>query len=651
MAWALQTTGVMRCLPCLFAISACGPSTMMTADDDDGGELPDPDPLPVVCTAGTRFSPGTSYFKEVTAAANLTGVLGQRINVADFDGDGYPDLLVRKGAAGVEDFSSPAGRHTWLLRNRGDFTFEDVTQSSGLLAMRGGGSGGRPIWVAAFADVDNDGDLDAYTGTVTSDTGASGGEHSEIMLNDGHGAFTFGPETSDIRAIGRIDTVAGASFVDFDRDGNLDLWLPQHNYDTASSIVPQQDRLYAGDGTGGFTDVTAIVGLETKPWTSIADLNAGLAHTRAWGALACDLDGDGTTELLAPSYGRSPNHLWQGKRVGGQVQYANRSVASGYAYDADQTWKDNQFARCYCQANPSAQDCAGVPAPAISCSNNWNHASDREPYRLGGNSAATSCGDLDNDGDMDLLTSEIKHWWAGAGSDGSEVLVNTGAAVVFERPGDAALGLAIQHTGSWDEGHMTNTLFDFDNDGWLDIYQGGSDYPGNRGRLYHQTSALSFEEVATSDFFSHFRSHGVAVADFDRDGDLDIIVGHSLARCDAECQPTDNVRIFENTHASAGNWLQLTLRAPGSAMINASAVGARITIEAGGITQTREIGGGYGHYGAQDDMTVHVGLGTACDAEVTVRWPDADLTTEHVTLQAGYRYLVEPGKTPVVVTK
>jgi hypothetical protein len=632
----------MRSALWFLAIAACGPSMAGSGEDDTTD--------PPVCTAGTRFSPGTSYFKEVTAAANLTGVQGQRINVADIDGDGYPDLLVRKGTAGIEDFSSPAGRHTWLMRNRGDFTFEDVTQSSGLLAMRGGGAGGRPIWVAAFADVDNDGDLDAYTGTVTSDTVASGGEHSEIMLNDGTGHFSFGPETADIRAVGRIDTVAGASFVDFDRDGKIDIWVTQHNYDTTTSIVPQQAHLYAGDGTGRFTDVTAAVGLETKPWSSVADLNAGLAHARAWGALACDLNGDGTPELLTPSYGRSPNHLFQGSRVGAQVHFTNRSVVSGYAFDGDQTWKDNQFARCYCQANPTAEDCAGVPAPSIVCSNSWDHANDRQPYRLGGNSAATSCGDLDNDGDMDLMTSEIKHWWAGSGSDGSEVLVNNGSAdIVFGRPGDAALGLEIHKTRTdWDEGHMTNTLFDFDNDGWLDIYQGGSDYPGNRGRLYHQKGPLSFEEVATSDFFEHFRSHGVAVADFDRDGDLDIIVGHSLARCDAECYPTDNVRIFENTQGSAGNWVQLTLRAPDSPAINASAVGARITIKAGGVTQTREVGGGYGHYGAQDDMTVHVGLGTACDAEVTVRWPDADLTTDHFTLEAGRRYLVEPGRDPEV---
>jgi hypothetical protein len=503
--------------------------------------------------------------------------------------------------------------------------------------------------VVAFADIDNDGDLDAYTGTVTSDPVASGGEHSEIMINDGTGHFTLGP-VSDVSAAARVDTVAGASFVDFDRDGFIDLWVPQHDDGSGSlSVVGAQAHLFRGDGTGAFTDVTTSAGLTTNPWTSTSDLDAGLAHPRATGALACDLDGDGTTELLAPADARTPNHLYRGMRDGTVVTFANRGVASGYAYDSDVDWTDNQLARCYCQSDPTAQDCAGVPAPIIPCIAGWNHATDRELYRLGGNTESTACGDVDNDGDMDLMTSELRHWYVGGSSDPSEVLVNTGdPQVTFARPGAAAMGLAIEYaTLDWNEGLMTAAFWDFDNDGWLDIYEGATDYSGNRGHLYHQKAPLSFEEVATSDFFSHFRSQGLAIADFDRDGDLDIVVGHSLLRCDSECQPTDNIRMFVNTQGSAGNWIELTLSAHDGA-INGAAIGARVRVTAGGITQTREVGGGYGH-SAQDDVTVHVGLGTACEATVEIRWPDAALTTETYTLQAGHRFAIVPGTSPVAL--
>jgi hypothetical protein len=444
--------------------------------------------------------------------------------------------------------------------------------------------------------------------------------------------------------------------VDFDRDGRLDLFIPQNSYAVAGSqSMPQQDRLYRGDGSGRFTLVTPDVGMTTESWSNFDDLNQGLAHSNAWAALACDLNGDGTPELLAPSYGRAPNHLWQGAGTGAGTTYANRSVASGYAFDGNQTWQDNEFARCYCQANPTAEDCGGVPAPKVSCSQpNWNHQNDRQPFRLGGNSGATFCADIDNDGDMDLLTGEIKHWWAGSGADGSEVLVNSGEADTrFDRPGDAALGLEIQHpAANWDEGHMTNSVFDFDNDGWPDVYVGASDYAGNHGLLYHQGSKLKFVEVPVAQGIDHNRSHGVVFADFDRDGDLDVLVGHSRARCDAtqpnDCYATANVRLFENVLGQGGNFVQLRL--VGGEGSNRSAVGARVTLKAGDVTQTQEVGGGFGHYGSQNELVLHFGLGAACEAEVTVRWPNGALTTQTVTLPAGHRFVLEQG-TPAKLDK
>jgi len=600
-----------------------------------GNKLPDP-----VCDEGaTPWTPGTSAYSEGTTLWGLEGVEGTRLVAVDFDGDGWTDLHVHRGSLGArEDFTGEDPRRSWLLRNNQGQGFVDVTQASGIRQTRDGAEGvGRAGSVVAFGDVDNDGDMDVFTavndpdGTKTEDT-------SELLINQGDGTFVLGPDDAPWRV--QTDAPAGATFVDADRDGNLDLWVPRNSIDGQ----PAQDRLYKGDGTGGFTDITEQAGLSTATWGDIETLNQGRAHSNAWSANACDLDADGWPELLAASYGRAPNHLWHNE--GGT--FTNVSVESGYAYDDNMDYTDNQFFRCWCQANPGGQDCASTPPPQIQCSTiNWRDPLDREPYRNGGNSAATSCRDVDNDGDIDLLTGEIQHWWAGQASDEAQLLINDGTGT-FSRPGVQALGLTRElPETSWDKGDMTNSFVDFDNDGWSDVFIGSSDYPGTRSFLWHQDSALSFTPVSTDDFFEHTRSHGVAVADFDRDGDLDIVVGHSRSRCGgaSDCYERPKVRLFENS--LGGNYVQLALQGTGAS--NRGAVGARVKVTADGVTQTFEVGGGYGHYGAQNPQVVHAGLGAACEAEVEVRWPEIPFSTETFTLPAGHRFRIVQGEGEVTV--
>jgi hypothetical protein len=298
------------------------------------------------------------------------------------------------------------------------------------------------------------------------------------------------------------------------------------------------------------------------------------------------------------------------------------------------------------------EGCAGLPRSRLGapCDTNWDPGTDTRPFRLGGNSGSTTCGDIDNDGDLDLLTGEIQHWWAGVNSDHAEVLVNSGVMdVAFTRPGREAMGIVIPHDdpAGWNEGIMTNAIFDFDNDGWPDLYFGMSDYPGNHGILVHQTSALSFESVPRELGIDHNRSHGIAIADFDRDGDLDVVVGHSNARCDAaapdNCYPTRQVRLWDNQ--IGGNFVQLSLVGVAA---NRSAVGARVELTAGGVTQRHDVEGGHGHFGQQDDLVQHFGLGTAREGDVTIRWPDATLTEQTFHVVAGHRFLVRQGEDPVL---
>lgn len=584
-------------------------------------------------------------FRESTAGRGLDGVEGLRLSAVDLDGDGLAELIARRVGTVVDDFSPGGTRAVWVLHNEGG-RFVDVTESSGLLASRTG-SGTRPAEVMAFADVDGDGDLDAYTGFTDPDKLALHADSAEIALNDGTGHFSLGPAESDLRRAGQAVAISGASFTDFDRDGRIDLWVGNGSL----SSGPTQDHLYRGNGDGSFVDVTRELGLQTRSWRSLEDLDQALAHSNAWSTAACDLNDDGWPELLAASYGRAPNHLWQGTGSG----YLNRSIASGYAFDERTDWTTNESARCWCKLHPDAEDCAGVPEPElIRCETDedafrWNHDTDRHPFRLGGNSGTTVCADIDNDGAIDLLTTEIVHWDVGASSDPSELLLNSGEADVrFTRPGNEVSGLTKEHDRTdWNDGDMTAAVFDYDNDGWPDVWIGTSDYPGARGHLYRQIEKGRFVEVAPADGIDSKAAHGVAVADFDGDGDLDIVVGHSRARCEDQCYETSNVRYFENLAGAAGNWVHLQLE--GGEGSNRAAIGARVEVTAGGVTRTQEISGGHGHYGIQHDLVAHFGLGESCAAEVRVIWPDAARTEQLFTVQAGYRYRVVQGQMPSAV--
>ncbi|MBM4360428.1 MAG: CRTAC1 family protein [Deltaproteobacteria bacterium] len=618
-----------------------------------------------VCTAfeASSWKPGQKAFRDATKDWGIEGVLAVRVNVLDVDRDGWPDLFVRNGG-GPDSFGAGGTRTRFLLRNNGKHSFEDITEKSGITAVRSAENAatGRIAEVAAAADVDGDGDVDVYMAKANTSPADKKQELSELMLNDGKGGFTFGPENNGLRGVGMPAVPVGATFSDVNRDGHVDVFVSHNMMPNAGS--PLQDRLFLGDGQGGFTDQTFALGLKTLAWVDVTKLNQALGHTWGWGATSCDLNNDGLPELLSASYGRAPNHLWQASGTPGNMTLVNRSVPSGYAFDPREDWTDNLSAQCHCADNPTDDACDKVPAPpsANVCTNlkaafggkyRWNHATDREPWRLGGNSATTTCADLDNDGFMDLLTGEIVHADVGSSSDPAELMFNTGEADVrFERPGRAATGLTREHEGSyWDDGDMNNAVFDFDGDGWQDVYISSSDYPGTRGFLYHQKAPRTFEAVPLEDGIDHLRSAGAIAVDLDRDGDLDLVVGHSRFRCGKpykdDCYDTTQLRIFENLENDANH--HLTLRLEGTYGSNRVAVGARVSVTTCGLTQTRQIEGGHGHQGAQEDAVLTFGLGAQSEAEVTIVWPDATSTTQSFKVAADAFYDVKQGEEPVLV--
>ncbi len=578
---------------------------------------------PRVCRTPSALG-GGPYFKDATAAWGLypasLAVAGLRLASADLDGDGYPDLVVHDlGTNNRDDLTaSPPKRYKKLLLNRpapgGGRRFEDVTDASGLFVLRDGGGLGRATHFAVFGDVNNDGNLDVFTGTyVNADPGVTPkdpGDRNELLLGDGKGGFKLAPKSALWHK--EMYSTTSAAFVDFDRDGKLDLFVG-YFYEIYGLLPANQDRLYRGNGDGTFTEVTDAVGLTTLRASGFAE---GKNSRPTYGVTACDVDGDGDQDLLVSAYGRQWNMLW--RNDGGTFVEVGRP--SGFAADELLDYSDNEFYRCTCQQSGS---CSGVPAPVIDCKGaSWTPGADDQPWRLGGNTFTTLCADVDNDGDLDLFNAAIRHWHIGKSSDPSQLLRNTGETPLrFERPGNDALGLTRKHTVSdWNEGDISAAFFDFDGDGLQDLLLMDSDYPDTHTWLFRQRPDHTFEEISQTAGIDHDRGQELTVADFDGDGDLDVIMGTSSARGGPA---VPQVYFYENQVGARGNWLKVRLRGTGAGGASASAIGARVIVEAGGVKQLRDVDGGHGHFGLQNDLVLHFGLGAACDVDkLEVIWPD-----------------------------
>ena len=607
---------------------------------------------PAACLTPPALPSGALY-TDITEEAGLRGITGVRVIAADLNGDGWTDLVVHGGGAKTRD--SAAAPMKRLLLNQGGW-FVDVTAKSGLLDSRDGSGTGRLSHLAVAADLDNDGDLDLFSGvyhdgTVTS---SAAGDKNDIYWNAGRGHFALGP--ASVISDASLPT-AGASFLDFDRDGRVDLFVTTWYNPDENSIEGSGNYLYRNLGRSQFDDVSVISRvLRPAIGDSVPRYLAGDNRRPAYGATACDVDGDGLTDLLVSAYGRSWNELWRNQGDG-----TFREVGFGTPVSSDDSvsYADNQFYHCYCKNNPGSCP-LDVPAPKISCATwAWTPGFDDQPARNGGNTFTTACGDLDNDGDLDLMHAEIRHWHIGQSSDPSQIIRNdsTAGALKFTRIANETSGLVRTPTiTNWNEGDMEVGFFDFDNDGKKDIYLASSDYPETRGTLFRQTDTGKFTPLFDAGV-AHYHAHGFAPVDLDRDGDLDLAVTTSTARCggDAKCPATQEVRVYRNDVGHKSNFVQLVLRGGGDGKANAAAIGARVTVRTGATRQVQEVSGGYGHFGMQHDTILTFGLGTACAAdEIEVRWPDGTGSIERIaSVGANQRYEIRQGSgraTPLALT-
>jgi len=597
----------------VMALVGCGGGG---ADGVDAGP-PDAALPPLLC----KTPPAPSVrFRVATAELGIGGGLGTTVRAADLDGDEYPDVIATV-AVGARETATDRKRFVFMNRPGPGGVgrmLVDATVASGLLATADG-VGGRGFGAVNLGDVDNDGDLDALL--CQPETAAP--DATVIMRNDGHGVFTAGAELPG----GRWVCHTGA-FLDFDRDGWLDFW---------PGVYGTRPMLHRGLGDGSFEEVGGAMGLPTRPGTAIDHT----AYRRNFGVTACDLDGDGDQDVLLADYGREANHVWMWEGD----HFVERGQLLGLAFDDRMDYADDESYRCWCAANPGrCPATVAAPSPGIGCPlRGWVPGESDQAWRLGGNNFSLACGDLDDDGDLDVMSATIRHGDVGSAADPSELIYNDGAGQRFRRPGNLATGLERPQSGLfWNLGDMMPVLADVDNDGRKDIYLTSSDYPDDHGWLWRQGPDGKFTDVTTASGAGHAQIHGVALVDLDLDGDLDLVAGTSTARGVA---PTNALAAYWNETGQDQNWLRVRVVGGGAQKSNRAAIGARVAVTAGGRTQVQEVSGGYGHGSMQNDVALTFGLGAACAVDkIEVRWPDAAATkTSYQNVRANYRVVITEG--------
>ncbi len=541
--------------------------------------------------------PETAEGKFKNVAADMGAVIERsgRVYLQDLDSDGFPDLIVQ-----VPDKKGPGnkGGVAEIFMNReGEKGARKFQHIEGLLPAHNGDIDDETRHASVFTvfgDFNNDNVLDAFRPVFQELKGhekfPDTGERHGVWLGKSSKktGVKYKYKAGDWAETPAEGTCAVA-VLDYNRDGNLDIFLGSWYRQYGKSLDAFPNRLYAGDGKGGFSDVTEAAGLMTKQAAGKAD-----SSRPTYGVSVCDYNGDGWSDLVVANYGRQWNRLWHNNGDG-----TFKDVAPALGVDGDEI-RHGKY--------PS-----------------WVRRRTESPFRANGNTFSIAPTDFDNDGDIDMFCSEITHGWAGASSDLSALLVNQGSegGFKFKRVVKPFIRKRADKN-NWNQGDLMALWGDFDHDGLQDLALASAAYPDNqRLRVYRQTSDHGFEDV-TAKWGIDFDICGhLDVDDIDGDGDLDIVA--QGGRRHSKMRKANEIAVWQNNVADA-RWLKITLEGSKSKGCNRMAYGAKVWVTMGETTMLREVCGGAGHQGVCPSRTLHFGCADAKTVTVRVQWPDKKLS-------------------------
>jgi hypothetical protein len=520
-------------------------------------------------TAGAGLSRAINISGSVTDKQFLLEEMGCGVALFDYDNDGWLDIFLVNGTT-----LNPAGCDrnptSYLFRNNRDGTFTNVTEKA-RLTRSGWGQG------CCVGDYDNDGFDDLFVTYFG---------HNVLYHNNGDGTFTDVSEKAGVAGSGNR-WGAGCCFLDYDRDGHLDLFVANYvNFDPARAPKPGEamycmyndirvpcgpqgfaggtNMLYRNRGDGTFADVSEESGIaRPRGASSMVFVGRNWQPTGSYGmgAAAADFDNDGWPDIYV-ACDTAPSLL--------------------YRNNHDRTFRE-----------------IAVPAGC---------ALDENGVALSG--MGVGVGDFDSDGWLDIARTNFSE-------QVTTLYRNYGNGAFEDASIKAGLGINRKYLG------FGVGFFDFDNDGWKDLFlANGHVYSQIAQRklhvaykqpkvLYRNLGNGRFEDVSAKAgpaIKAENLGRGCAFGDFDNDGDIDVIVNN------LDAPPS----LLRNDGGNKNNWIMIRCVGVRS---NRSAIGTRVKVTSGKHSQIDEVMSGSSYY-SQSDFRLHFGLGRASKADgVEVSWP------------------------------